>query len=187
MKMRRAISLSVLASVFLLAGCAVRTYQIEQDRVDQNLYLGNRGFLAGNAPDIEKERKLTRSNQVVEVELFSPFMPKRKRAPAKISGQKETEPMKKESVFTMPKASQQVFRVYSESKYTVLEGDTLQKIAKKIYGSSQEWVKIYNANKDTLKGPDRIYPGQVINIPAESEQVSENESSSLMEPQENLK
>lgn len=166
--------LLILVSVILLSGCAVRTYQIEQDRVDQSLYLGNRGYLAGNAPDIEKERKLTRSNQVVEVELFSPFRPKKRKIPAKKSEHKETITMEE-----LP--------VYSESQYTVLEGDTLQKIAKKIYGSSKDWVKIYNANRDTLKGPDQIYPGQVIKIPSESGLVTENEPSSLIEPQEDIK
>ena len=50
-------------------------------------------------------------------------------------------------------------------KYTVQKGDTLQKISQKYFGTTKRWMKIYEANKDTLKGPDKIYVGQVLNIP----------------------
>jgi nucleoid-associated protein YgaU len=49
--------------------------------------------------------------------------------------------------------------------YTVVKGDSLSKIAKRVYGSANQWKKIYEANKDTIKNPDLIYPGQVINLP----------------------
>jgi nucleoid-associated protein YgaU len=49
--------------------------------------------------------------------------------------------------------------------YTVAKGDSLSKIAKEVYGSANQWKKIYEANKDTIKNPDLIYPGQVIKIP----------------------
>ena len=51
------------------------------------------------------------------------------------------------------------------TSYTVQKGDTLQKIASKIYGSSKNWHRIYEANQDTLKGPDRITVGQKLVIP----------------------
>ena len=50
-------------------------------------------------------------------------------------------------------------------KYTVIKGDTLQKISKKFYGTTKRWMEIYNVNKNVLKSPDAIHPGQVINIP----------------------
>jgi nucleoid-associated protein YgaU len=62
-------------------------------------------------------------------------------------------------------------------RYTVSKEDTLQKISLKFYGTTKKWGKIYNANKETLKAADRIYPGQTLNIPIEK----------LKEPQENLK
>jgi nucleoid-associated protein YgaU len=49
--------------------------------------------------------------------------------------------------------------------YTVVKGDSLSKIAKQMYGNANQWKKIYEANKDTIKNPDLIYPGQVIKIP----------------------
>ena len=49
--------------------------------------------------------------------------------------------------------------------YTVVKGDSLSKIAKQFYGNAGDWKKIYEANKDTIKNPDLIYPGQTFRIP----------------------
>jgi nucleoid-associated protein YgaU len=51
-----------------------------------------------------------------------------------------------------------------ETYYTVKNGDSLSKIAKNYPGLT--WQKIYEANKDQLKNPDPIYPGQKLVIPA---------------------
>jgi nucleoid-associated protein YgaU len=51
--------------------------------------------------------------------------------------------------------------------YTVVAGDSLSKIAKREYGDAQKWRQIYEANRDQIKDPDLIYPGQVLTIPAE--------------------
>lgn len=49
--------------------------------------------------------------------------------------------------------------------YTVKSGDCLWKIAKQFYGNGSQYMKIYNANKDKLDNPNRIYPGQILTIP----------------------
>jgi nucleoid-associated protein YgaU len=49
--------------------------------------------------------------------------------------------------------------------YTVMSGDSLSKIAKREYGDASQWKKIYEANKDQIKNPDLIYPGQTFRIP----------------------
>lgn len=49
--------------------------------------------------------------------------------------------------------------------YVVKEGDSLSKIAKRILGDADEWRKIYEANRDQIKDPDLIYPGQTLRIP----------------------
>lgn len=51
-------------------------------------------------------------------------------------------------------------------EYTVVKGDTLSDIAKRFYGKAGKWPVIFDANRDTLKDPDRIRPGQVLRIPA---------------------
>ncbi len=52
-----------------------------------------------------------------------------------------------------------------EQSYTVVKGDSLSKIAKRFYGDAQRWKKIYEANKDQIKNPDLIHPGQTFRIP----------------------
>lgn len=49
--------------------------------------------------------------------------------------------------------------------YTVKSGDSLSKIAKRLYGDAQQWRKIYEANKDQISDPDLIEPGQTFRIP----------------------
>lgn len=49
--------------------------------------------------------------------------------------------------------------------YTVAAGDSLSKIAKKFYGDANQWKKIFEANRDIIKNPDLIKPGQTLKIP----------------------
>lgn len=49
--------------------------------------------------------------------------------------------------------------------YTVQAGDTLGKIAKEQLGHANDYMKIFEANKDQLTDPDKIQPGQVLRIP----------------------
>lgn len=50
-----------------------------------------------------------------------------------------------------------------EASYVIKPGDNLSAIAKKYSGMT--WQKIYEANKDTIKDPNLIYPGKTIRIP----------------------
>ena len=52
-----------------------------------------------------------------------------------------------------------------ETVYEVAAGDTLSKIAKKFYGDADAYMKIFEANKDQLKDPDKIKAGQKLRIP----------------------
>ncbi|WP_081604589.1 LysM peptidoglycan-binding domain-containing protein [Nafulsella turpanensis] len=49
--------------------------------------------------------------------------------------------------------------------YEIQQGDSLSKIAKDHYGEAAKWKIIYEANKNCIKNPDEIYPGQVIELP----------------------
>jgi uncharacterized protein YidB (DUF937 family) len=49
--------------------------------------------------------------------------------------------------------------------YTVSSGDTLSKIAKQFYNDSNQWQRIFDANRNILNDPNRIFPGQHLRIP----------------------
>ncbi len=53
----------------------------------------------------------------------------------------------------------------SQRTYTVQAGDTLSKISRQFYGNANQYMKIFNANRDRLQDPDRIQPGQQLIIP----------------------
>ena len=53
----------------------------------------------------------------------------------------------------------------SQRSYTVVAGDSLSRIAKRVYGEAGKWRVIFEANKDVIKNPDLIYPGQVLVLP----------------------
>jgi nucleoid-associated protein YgaU len=49
--------------------------------------------------------------------------------------------------------------------YTVQSGDTLSAISKRFLGNANDYMEIFNANRDQLTDPDMIKPGQVLKIP----------------------
>jgi nucleoid-associated protein YgaU len=50
--------------------------------------------------------------------------------------------------------------------YKVKPGDTLSKISKEVYGSTNNYMKIFEANRDQLSDPNKIQVGQELKIPA---------------------
>jgi nucleoid-associated protein YgaU len=49
--------------------------------------------------------------------------------------------------------------------YTIQSGDSLSKIAKAHYGDAMKYEVLFEENREVIKNPDLIYPGQVIRIP----------------------
>ena len=49
--------------------------------------------------------------------------------------------------------------------YVIQSGDSLSTIAKKYYQNAMEYPRIFEANREVIKDPDLIYPGQKIRIP----------------------
>jgi LysM repeat protein len=69
-------------------------------------------------------------------------------------------------VTTQQQPSSGVRSSTAERTYTVKPGDTLSKIAKEMYGRPNEYQKIFDANRDQLRDPNQISPGQQLKIPA---------------------
>jgi nucleoid-associated protein YgaU len=49
--------------------------------------------------------------------------------------------------------------------YVIQKGDNLSKIAKHYYGNANAYPRIFEANREVIKDPDLIFPGQKIRIP----------------------
>ena len=49
--------------------------------------------------------------------------------------------------------------------YEIKSGDTLSAIAKAYYGDFNKYPQIFEANREVIEDPDKIYPGQKIRIP----------------------
>ncbi len=74
--------------------------------------------------------------------------------------------MKKTAVFTLTALMIAGMSVSAfAANYTVESGDSLWKISEKQMGSGNEWSQIYDANRNTVKNPRLIRPGQVLSIP----------------------
>jgi len=56
------------------------------------------------------------------------------------------------------------------SVVTVQPGFTLWGIARETYGEGMLYVKVYEANRDQIRDPDLIYPGQVFELPQDEEE-----------------
>jgi len=164
----------LLIAALVLSGCTVRTYKMTKDRIDQDLTTGNRGYLQGQGPAVDTSaKKTTRDTQVVEVE-FRPLIkfekgPKVASEAKSESAVEEQAPVSEEAMgnrgYITQSESAEIAEAGVMEKYKVQKGDTLQKISSKFYGTTKQWNKIYDANKDVLKGPNKLYPGQTINIP----------------------
>ena len=53
-----------------------------------------------------------------------------------------------------------------ERTHTVVRGDCLWNIAKKHLGNASRWPEIFDLNRDQIKNPNLIYPGQVLKLPS---------------------
>ena len=180
-----------LAYVFLIAlisGCTMRAYTQVKDRVDQDV-TGNKGYLMGKgAPEDRSGVKQTRKIYVLELQSKekepaepAPSFKAKPEASAGVSEEtsarnvvniptiEESSEMEGEgaSATAVQKsiAKESVGGEATVSEYTVEKGDTLQKISKKVYDTYRLWNKIYQANKETIKDPNKIKPGTKLTIP----------------------
>ncbi len=166
-----------LAAVVLSAGCAhVSTKIVDKPRVDQETS-GNAGYLKGSGSG-SSEHKGTRQMVQTDVELptLAELNPWRKKTavssvetmPAPVAPAQNwntRKPVEDDMSMEMPEKPAPSIRATKVTIYTVQKGDTLEKIASKVYGKSSKWKKIYDANRDTLSSPNRVYVGQKLKIP----------------------
>jgi nucleoid-associated protein YgaU len=64
-----------------------------------------------------------------------------------------------------PSLPQVAVAASSRRTYTVQPGDSLSKIARQFYGNANDYMRIFEANKDKLNDPNKIQTGQELVIP----------------------
>ncbi len=176
--MKQSFKVIIFCSVLslVLTGCIVRAYKQVKVREDQ-VVSGNRGFIQGALPPAAQTSPKTRETYVVEIEMKSPIKFEVGKPPeikpveenigrgnrGYLTGGPEEEEQEETSVST----EQESVKAKSVTRYTVKKDDTLQKISQQFFGTVKKWNKIYQANKDKIKDPNRIKPGVVLDIPQE--------------------
>ncbi len=167
--MKKAVLLILCLSLLIpLTGC-IKTYTYQAERKDQDIS-GNRGIIMGDVPSPEIGRTRTRTMGAVDVNLPASREYKARKTAvtqepvARKEFTREPAPMESERIEPMRKIEKPI--AVPAQQYTVQKDDTLQKISEKFYGTTKKWTRIYDANKDILTHPSKIYPGQVITIPA---------------------
>ncbi len=181
--------LVVIVLAVFAAGCGVKaeTYAMSKERIDQDRD-GNNGCLSGHctpAPAPEKKTRRvyvlevtkplaeTKGTQVEEMVTVSSNNEAKSEAAKSVEVNKGVVSKQRQAIVLPPiedvsgEAARTPAQGPSEDQqYTVLKDDTLQKIAKKVYGSYSKWIMIYDVNKEKIKDPNLVKPGTVLTLPA---------------------
>jgi len=123
---------------------------IEQDNVQlQNLHVqDNKLFIKGTAPSPEVKDKVWDQIKLVDTnydqDLTADITYDEAKAAAAAAGGGQGQ---------------------GGQTYEVKSGDNLSKISRQFYGDPNEYMRIYYANRDKLRDPDKIQVGQQLTIP----------------------
>ncbi|MFA6378638.1 MAG: LysM peptidoglycan-binding domain-containing protein [Candidatus Omnitrophota bacterium] len=162
----------LLLAVLFISSCSMRSYVQDKGRVDQDM-VGNAGCVQGSCPQVDRTGlQQTRRTYVLEIVTGPKKIEAAQSSSTEVSSgaegsipARETNFASTRTVSTQTVISQEVAIEPTFVEYKIEEGDTLQKISKKFYGTYQRWTEIYEANRDVLSTPDRIRPGKIIRIP----------------------
>ena len=156
--MTRRVMLMLCGAGLAVSGCRAATRMTEVPRVDLRLEGSNRGYLVGTPPE-PVELKATRQTVTTDIEIPSFYKPKRTGGPVNLGG---IAPPEMDTDEAGPAGEPQTYDTYVAQK-----GDSLWSIAAKpeIYGKATWWRRIYEANRDQLKSPDRLRAGMTLRIP----------------------
>lgn len=154
-----------LVGMLVVTGCRAATRVVDVPRVDLEVEGrgGNRGYLVGTPPPAA-ERKTTRQIVQTDIELpdFYKFQPG---APFQVGGVSAQEEAGQYAAAGEAAAAPAAVGAFDT--YVVQKGESLWTIAAKpeIYGKASAWKRLFDANRDVLKSPDRVRAGMTLKVP----------------------
>jgi nucleoid-associated protein YgaU len=115
----------------------------------------------GNMGDIDKEmEEIRRRREKLAKEREA------KASKGELDIEQEVEDIRKQNAAARGKAEPTEAEETAEVRtYVVNAGDSLSKIAERVYGDASRWREIYKANKDQIEDPKLIRPGWELRIP----------------------
>lgn len=128
--------------------------QQEQIRLAHVHLEGNKLFIQGDAPS--EQAKSTMWDQI---KATNPNWQSDLIADIRVTGQAPAQASNTQASSPQSPGS-------GERTYTVKPGDSLSKIAKEVYGNANEFMRIFEANRDKLRDPNVVHPGQELKIPS---------------------
>ena len=152
----------VMTGAALVGGCHAATRVADVPRVDLKLEGGNRGYLIGTPPE-GAALKPTRQMVATDIELPSFYRPTHGGTSVSPEGSTSSSP----GGMAAEEAEGEEAVPQRYDTYVVHKGESLWTIAAKpeIYGKATRWRRIFDANRDLLKSPDRVRPGMKLKIP----------------------
>ncbi|MFH1858006.1 MAG: LysM peptidoglycan-binding domain-containing protein [Candidatus Omnitrophota bacterium] len=183
-----------LTALLLLSGCFKRVEVVTRERLDRDLATGNRGTIHGTVPTTPSETPPTREyvEWNIEVPTYEVHVPlpqwrrewhdkelwgnqgyvvggpsgkRGAKAPSSLEPPAEAPIARtpEKALYRRQEIPQAAVPVYTT--YTVKQGDTLGKISTTVYGTSKNWKQIFEANRQILSDPNKLRPGQVLQVP----------------------
>ena len=165
-----------LIGMAFVSGCRTATHVADVPRVDLSLEGGNRGYLIGTAPPAGSQH-MTREMVQTDLEIPSLF----KLQPGQKSKKILTEIAPPEVDLSEPGGVGTPPAPGTYDTYTVKQNESLWSIAakKEIYGKATRWRRIYDANRDMLKSPDKVRAGMILKIPREKRGAAADEGTTF--------
>jgi nucleoid-associated protein YgaU len=139
---------------------AFRVIEQQQVRLQNVNMEGDKLFIRGEAPSQDAKDKVWDQIKLVDPsysDLIADFT---------VSAQAQQQASQQQEQRTMGAGAGGAQRETQET-YTVRPGDSLSAIAQRYYGDASAYMRIFNANRDKLKDPNMIRPGQELVIPKE--------------------
>ena len=104
---------------------------------------------------------------VVEPEPVEPEQKKKTISLLSLQGSapKKEEPVEPEVAAVVEEEPEEEKVIRTGSSVIIRRGDNLWRVARRNYGEGIRYTTIFEANRDQVRDPDLIYPGQVLKVP----------------------